>query len=170
MPAAHARGAVLNGLISLVIFFGLVACAGCGPAVDLTKGLQVLNVTTGWYDAGIVNGDNKLVPSISFALKNVSDQTLSSLQVNALFRLVDKPDELGNGFLTAAGSRGLAPGETTPLLTIRSRQGYTSTDPRQNMLHNSHFVDAKVELSAKYGSGQWTRIGVYPIARQLMAP
>ena len=170
MPAARARVGVLNGLIGLVILFGLIAFAGCGPAVDLTKGLQVLNVTTGWYDAGLVNGQNKLVPSVSFTLTNVSDQTLSSLQVNALFRFVNDPDELGSGFLTAAGSRGLAPGATTTTLTIRSQQGYTSTDPRQDMLHNSHFVDAKVELSAKYGSGEWTRIGVYPIARQLMAP
>jgi hypothetical protein len=36
------------------------------------------------------------------------------------------------------------------------------------MLQNSKFVDAKVELSAKYGSTQWTRIGSYPITRQLL--
>ena len=154
--------------LSLVLV-GLVAFAACGPAVDLTKGLQVLNVSTGWYDAGLVNGENKIVPSVSFALKNVSDATLASLQVNALFRLVNDPAEWGSGFLTAAGSRGLAPSGMTDVFVIRSQQGYTSTDPRQDMLHNSHFVDAKVELSAKYGSGQWTRIGVYPIDRQLLA-
>jgi hypothetical protein len=36
------------------------------------------------------------------------------------------------------------------------------------MLQNSHFVDAKVELFAKYGSTQWTRLGSYPITRQLI--
>ena len=36
------------------------------------------------------------------------------------------------------------------------------------MLQNSHFVDAKVELFAKYGSEQWKRIGEYPIARRLL--
>ena len=154
--------------LSLVLV-GLIAFAACGPAVDLTKGLQVLNVSTGWYDAGLVNGENKIVPSVSFALKNVSDATLASLQVNALFRLVNDPAEWGSGFLTAAGSRGLDAGVMTDVFVIRSQQGYTSTDPRQDMLHNSHFVDAKVELSAKYGSGQWTRIGVYPIDRQLLA-
>jgi hypothetical protein len=164
MPSARARVFVLNSLVGLVVF------AGCGPKVDLAKGLQVLTVSTGWYDAGRVNGQNKLVPSISFTLRNASPQTLSSLQVNALFRLVNDPAEWGSGFLTAAGSRGLAAGATTPMLTIRSQQGYTSTDPRQDMLRNSHFVDAKVELSAKYGSGPWTRIGVYQIVRQVMVP
>jgi hypothetical protein len=152
----------------LLLLIGLVASPGCGRPIDLTKGLEVSNVKTGWYDAGIVDGQNKLVPSVSFTLKNVSDETLVSLQVNALFRRVGEPDEWGSGFLTAADSRGLAPGATTPALTTRSQLGYKSSDPRQNMLHNKEFIDAKVELSAKYGSGQWTRIGEYPIARQLI--
>ena len=30
--------------------------AACGPDVDLTKGLQILDVSSGWFDAGLVNG------------------------------------------------------------------------------------------------------------------
>jgi hypothetical protein len=166
MASARAR-TVRGGFVSFLIL-GLGVLAGCGPAVDLTKGLQTQDISSGWYDDGIVNGENKLVPSISFTLKNVSSESLPVLQVNAIFRLVSGTDELGNAFFTL-GSVGVAPGATTPVLTLRSRQGYTSTDPRQDMLRNSHFVDAKVELSAKYGSGPWTRIGTYPIARQLLA-
>jgi hypothetical protein len=36
------------------------------------------------------------------------------------------------------------------------------------MLKNSQFVDAKVDLFAKYGSGQWTPIASHPISRQLL--
>jgi hypothetical protein len=36
------------------------------------------------------------------------------------------------------------------------------------MLANTHFVDAKVELLAKYGSTQWKRLGEYPIKRALI--
>ena len=53
---------------------------------------------------------------------------------------------------------------------MKSQQGYKGTEPRQQMLQNSHFVDAKAELSAKYGSGQWTRIGDYQIERKLVTP
>jgi hypothetical protein len=151
----------------LVILLALLSGA-CGPTVDLSKGLQVLDVSTGWYDGGIVEGKNKLVPSISFRLKNVSNRKLGTLQVNALFRRVAENDEWGSGFITVAGSEGLAPGQTTPPLTIRSQLGYTGTDPRQAMLENKQFVDAKVELFAKYESTQWTRLGEYPIARQLI--
>jgi hypothetical protein len=37
------------------------------------------------------------------------------------------------------------------------------------MLNNSQFVDARVELFAKYGPVQWTRLAEYPITRQLLA-
>ena len=51
----------------------------------------------------------------------------------------------------------------------RSERGYTGADQsRQEMLKNTHFVDAKVELFAKYGSTQWVRVGEYPIARELI--
>ena len=36
------------------------------------------------------------------------------------------------------------------------------------MLQNTQFVDAKVELFAKYASQQWARVGEYPIERRLI--
>ena len=38
------------------------------------------------------------------------------------------------------------------------------------MLQNSHFVDAKAEVSAKYGSTQWMRLSDYRIERKLITP
>jgi hypothetical protein len=147
----------------------LLSSSGCGPTVDLTKGLQIRDVQTGWFDAGIVNGKAKLSPTISFKLRNMSDQRLTVLQINGLFRRVNEKDEWGSGYVQAAGSEGLAPGATTPTLTMTSPLGYTGTDQsRQQMLQNSHFVDAKVELSGKYGSTQWVRLGDFPITRVLI--
>ena len=151
----------------LLLLVSVLVCAGCGPDVDLTKGLQVEIVSTGWFDVGVVNGQNKLVPSVSFRLKNISDQKLSTLQVTARFSRVSETDEWGNGFVIIADA--LKPGATTATLTAKSLIGYTgSAESRAEMLQNPHFVDAKVLLSAKYGSIQWTHVGEYPIARQLV--
>ena len=159
----------MRALVRFVLILIVVCTAACGPTVDLTRGLHVEILDTGWFDAGIVNGQNKLVPSVTFTLKNISTQKLTTLQVNALFRRVTEKDEWGSGFVTAAGSSGLAPGATTPPITIRSQLGYTGSDQsRQEMLSNSHFVDAKVEIFAKYGAAQWTRVGEYPITRKLI--
>ena len=153
----------------LLLILAIVSSAACGPTIDLTKGLQVSIVNSSWYDLGIVNGQNKLVPTVIFTLHNTSDQKLVTLQINALFRRVSENTEWGSGFLTVAGSQGLAPGATSDPFTIKSQLGYTGSEQsRMEMLQNTHFVDAKVELFGKYASTQWVRLGSYPITRQLL--
>jgi len=154
-----------SAALLLVLSF---ACAACGPDVDVTKALELNIVSSGWFDAGIVNGQNKLVPAVTITLKNNSDKTLGLLQVNSLFRQVNATEEWGSAFLTAAGSEGLGPG-ASKTLTLKSNNGYTgSGETRQEMLKNSHFVDARVEVFAKYGSTQWKKLGAYPVTRQLI--
>ena len=153
----------------LLVLLALSVSVACGPTVDLTKGLQVTIANSGWYDLGIVNGQNKLVPMVTFTLRNTSDQKLVTLQINALFRRVTENTEWGSGFVTVVGSQGLAPGATTDPVTIKSQLGYTGSEQsRQEMLQNTHFVDAKVELYGTYGSTQWVLLGTYPITRQLL--
>ena len=159
---------MVRASVRLLLVLASVSVAACGPTVDLTKGLQVTILDSGWFDAGIVNGQNKLVPSFTFTLKNVSDQKLVTIQVNALFRRVNENEEWGSGFKTVVGSEGLPSGSTTPPITVRSQLGYTGSEARQEMLQNSHFVDAKVELFGKYAATQWVLLGTYPIKRQLL--
>ncbi len=142
----------------------------CGPPVDLTKVLQVLDISTGWVEVGRVRGQNKLVPFVSFKLKNVSGQPVAVLQANLLFQRVTESEEWGSGFLQVTGSEGLADGATTKTLTVKSRLGYTGAESRADMLKNSHFVDAKVRVLAKSGSGQWTPLGEFPVERRLITP
>jgi hypothetical protein len=51
---------------------------------------------------------------------------------------------------------------------LQSALGYTSETPRLQMLQNSQFVDAKVELFLKQGSQVWAKLAEYPIQRQLL--
>ena len=141
---------------------------GCSEPVDLTKGLEILDISSGWRDAGVVNGQNKLVPSISFRMKNVSGTRLNILQVNAVFRRVSNEDEWGASFMTVAGSVGLAPGTSSEMLTLNSPNGYTGSEPEQLMIQNSQFIDAKVHLSAKYGAVQLMRLAEIEVTRRLI--
>ena len=128
----------------------LLVTAACGPTVDLSTNLEVLDAPPAGTTRGIVDGKNKLVPSVTFKVRNKSDQSLVVLQVNAIFRRVTDKDEWGSGFVTVAGSEGLDPGAISKEITLRSELGYTGTETRAEMLQNSQFVDAKVELFAKY--------------------
>ena len=157
-----------RGLI-LVLVFALFGSGCGGPAVDLKQGLQIDVVDTGWFDAGIIDGKNKLVPTVSFTVKNVSDQKLVSLQMMAsFFRVSDTSSEWGNSLLNVVGSEGLAPGATSATLTMKSPLGYTGEDPRADMLKNAKFVDAMVKLVAKYAAIQWTHVREVPIERKLI--
>src|SRR5215216_3629355 len=57
---------------ALCCLAALTLLSGCVRSRDVQKDLKVLDVRTGWYDAGIVEGKNKLVPSISLKIENVS--------------------------------------------------------------------------------------------------
>jgi hypothetical protein len=129
--------------------------------------VQVEVTTSGWRVAGIVDGKNKIVPSVSLTLKNVSNQTLNALQTNAVFRLAATNAEIGADFRPVSSSGGLPAAASTEKITLRAPLGYTGTDPVDELLNNSRFGDAKVEVFVKAGSGQWTRVGEFPIARQL---
>jgi len=151
-----------------LVLLAALATASCGPKVDLTKGIQVVDVSTGWWDAGVVNGQNKLVPSVTFKFKNVSEQTLPVLQANVVFRRVTEDKEWGSSFVKITGTEGLAPGATSESQTVKSQLGYTGSESRQQMLDNAQFVDAKIELFAKYGNIQWQKVGEYPVPRTLI--
>jgi len=70
---------------------------------------------------------------------------------------------------TAIDRDGLPAGQTTPgSLVLRSNLGYTGTESRLQMLQNSNFVDAKVEIFGKHGSRTWQKLGEYMIDRQLL--
>jgi len=141
---------------------------GCGPPGDVSRDVRVQTVSSGWVDEGLVHGKKKLVPTISVTLQNASGRKLTMLQMNALFHRVGDDDEWGTGFVTVTGSEGLAPGGATAV-SVKSPLGYTGTESGQAMLANSQFVDASVDLFARYGSTQWTRLGQYRVSRQLLA-
>ena len=153
-------------LAALFLVAFSVSCGG--PAVDLTKGVQFVDVTSGWLDVGIVDGQNKLVPSLTFKLKNTSDQSLNVLQANVVFHRGTDADEWGNAFLPIAGSEGLAPGATSKSFTANSQQGYKSTEPRADMLKSQYFIDARAEVSVKYAANAWQKCGDFPITRQII--
>ena len=146
-----------------------LSLAGCSRAVEVEKVIKVTDVHTGWYDAGLQpDGKNKLVPSISLKLQNVSTELVESVQVNAIFRRVGEGDAWGEHFVRAIGRDGLPPGATGNPIVLRSNLGYTGTQPRLQMLQNKEFVDAKVEIFGRHGSRTWVKIGEYPIDRQLL--
>ncbi|MGE3402957.1 MAG: hypothetical protein AB7K63_10240 [Vicinamibacterales bacterium] len=145
-----------------------LAVAGCSRTVDVTQALEITEVQTGWYDMGIVDGQNKLVPSISLRLQNTDQDTVGGVQLNAIFRRVGEADGWGEHFVQAIPRDGIGPGATTNPIVLRSTLGYTGTQSRLEMLQNAQFVDATVDIFGKQGRGGWVKMGEFTIDRQLL--
>jgi len=182
----------LPGALGLVLA-GVLA-GGCGASLDARTALAVADVTTGWLDVGLDElGRNKLVPTISFRLRNVSDERIRTLQLNGVFRrcqpapagggapssdvvpagpaagtCAGEDQEWGNAFVRAVGRDGLDPGAAAGPFTMESGLGYTGEQPRLEMLRHRDFVDVKVEIFVKHRADPWTRLSEHPIDRQLL--
>ena len=180
----------------LVVAALIAVAAGCGgPPLDPSTTLAVTDVTTGWLDVGVDElGRNKLVPTISFRLENVSQGRVRTLQLSGVFRrclpvyegqpmpasevsppnsgmgtCAGEPQEWGNAFVkSAVGREGLEPGMGTTQFTMQSGLGYTGEQPRLDMLQHGDFVDAKVELFIKHRADDWVMLNEYQIERQLL--
>jgi hypothetical protein len=159
---------LFRGAIGGLLLLALIAPAGCGRPVALGTALQVTDVSTGWFDSGIVNGQNKLVPSVTFRLRNASSERLRSVQLNTLFMLLPENEEWDATLTQGVLGQGLDAGTSTESMTVRGKVGFTSAQPRAEMLQHRLFKDVNVRIFAKHGSEQWVRLGEYRVARQLL--
>jgi hypothetical protein len=146
--------------------------AACGRSVDIKQAIEVADASSGWYDAGIVDGKNKIVPSVTFKLKKKPDADVSGLALNVVFRhpppaganLEEDWDEV---FIQRAEFKDA--NETEPL-TVRPEKGYTGDPPqtRLDILSHSQFRDLRARIFAKYSSSQWVEVGTVDVQRQLI--
>ena len=143
-----------------------IAPAGCSKPVDLKSSLEVTDVSTGWFDAGIVDGKNKLVPSVTFRLHKKADVDLSGVSLNMVFKRVGEEDHWDDVFVQRVAFQN---GQTAPV-TVRTEAGYTGDPPqtRADMLKHSQFRDMSVQIFAKQSSSQWIELHKVDVQRVLL--
>jgi len=159
---------MIRRAIPAVLFALLVSflTASCGPPVDLKQAVQVTDTSSGYFDAGIVAGKNKLVPSVTFKLKKKPDANVSSTSLNVVFLFAGTTDHADDVYVQSVAFEG---DETKPI-TVRTQWGYTGDPPqtRAEMLKNSQFRDMEVQIFAKQSSSQWVELQRVPVNRQLL--
>jgi hypothetical protein len=163
---------VRRHLPSVALMLALVLpSASCRPAPDLREMLEVTDVTTGWFDAGIVDGRNKIVPSVTFRLRQRGENRVDRVSLNVLFRHpplegTDTEEEWDEVYVQSAAFQD---GQTPPLV-VRTEKGYTGEPPqsRMDLLQHTMFRDVRARVFARYGAGQWVELAVLDVERQLL--
>lgn len=150
----------------LLIATAALLLVACGQPVDLKTSLQVTDLATGWYDAGIVDSKNKLVPSITFRLKNTSPSELPYVSMNLVFRNLvtsETHEEVFKQRLPLTNNQ-------SELITIRAQNGAVGEPPqsRQEMLQNSNFQDMEAVILVRQSASQWVELHRVRVERQLV--
>src|SRR5262245_49303841 len=122
-------------LVLAVLFF--LAPAACGPSVDLSKALEVTDLLTGYYDAGVKDGKNHLVPSISFRLHNKASKAIGPVQLSVAFWQKGADGEWDSSVVQAITGKGLDAGATTDSILVRATVGYNLEGARVDLFSHS---------------------------------
>ena len=156
----------IAGAIGLAVF--LSASAACGPAVDIKK-LSVVDTLTGWYDDGSKDGLNRLVPTVTFRLKNDSDIPANRVSLTIAFWKDGDDGEWDGREVMGIGPTPIGPGATTEPLLVRATVAYTLQPPsaRDDLFVHSMFKDVTARIIAKR-DGKLERIGEVRIDRRIL--
>jgi len=144
-----------------------VAATGCN-SVDLKTQVQVVDVSSGYYDNGLTpTGLNHMVPSVTFSLRNVSDREVSSIDMVVMYWADGQDSEQDEALIKVVPGSGLPAGATTEPVVSRSRVGFTLEGARAELFTRSRFVDWTAKLFLKRG-GKIVPAGEYKIERKLL--
>lgn len=160
------RGHVARLLCALLLVATATACS----QVDLKTTLEIQEVSSGYYDAGVTDaGLNKLVPSLTFRLKNISSEPVNSVEVMVFFwgTEYDQAKELDEVIVKAIGSEGLAPGALSEPIVVRSKQGFSLEQARAELFNHRLFRDTTAKVFMKRG-GKIVAFGEYTTERRLL--
>jgi hypothetical protein len=160
------------------VLLAAFVAAGCSKPVDLKQALQVVDPVTGYHDVGVVDGRNKIVPSVTFRIKKNTDVNLRPLSLNVAFKKLppagtavppgsSTEEDWDDKFVQSVPFDG---NQTAPL-TFQAGAGFTAEPPqtRADMLKNRYFQDVRVHVFAKHSASQWVEIATFDIPRQLLA-
>jgi hypothetical protein len=146
-------------LARIAATLGLLAATACAPAVDLSKALEVTDSLGGYYDAGLKDGWNYLKPSISFRLRNKSNQKLGPVQITVAFWKDGDDGEWDSTVLQGIHAEGLPAGATTESLLARANIGYRLEGARADFFSHHAFQDVTAKLFASQGGR------IYPLGQ-----
>ena len=154
-------------VLRVAALLAALTVAGCS-SVDLKTAVQITDVSSGYYDNGLTPaGLNHLVPSLTFTIRNASDQELSSIDMVVMFWATGDDTEQDESVIKVIGGSGLAPGASAEPVVVRSKIGYTLEQPRSELFAHRLFRDWTAKLFVKRG-GKIVPAGDYPIERRVL--
>lgn len=164
---SFASGAAFAAVVALICL-GQTACKSYNDQ-QIKASLEIIDVNTSWTMKEYRQWPNPkltLVPTVTFRLKNNSAEILRYINVNAIFKELNAVQNLGDCFRAAVRSEGLAPGATSPLITMASNFGVAGTN-LESFKINPEWRTYYVKLFIQMGGPRHVPMGEFRVSRQI---
>jgi len=158
-----------RGPAGLAIALALAVC-GC-RSHDAARELAVSALETYWIVDSPQQGQNYVAPVVRFRLKNVSAETIGSIQARARFPAPDQGDEVWGSIQEQVSTwrHPLEPGADR-LVTVRSAGRYHAPVDPQDILRSPGFKDPRVQVFVRIGGSPWALVAEAAVERRIGAP
>ena len=158
----------------LFVVLALQFCLACSDAKSekILRALVLEDVAAYWAIQGQDDEKNNYIhPVIRFRVVNGSDQDLDYVQVMAVFKRENLPDEpWGNAFTYSISEEPIPPGDSSEPITLRSDTSFISKDSPQQMFLNEKWEEVEVEIFLRVGPSSWQILETRQVPKHFGAP
>jgi hypothetical protein len=170
---ANERRSLMKRFAPHVLVLGallLAALTGCKvmSSDDLKNSIEVLDYSSVWVSKYYQPWPERLilVPQVSFRIKNVGPKPLKYVNFNAVFNFKGDPENFGDAFLAAIRGKAVKPGETSPVITMKSNLGVDGKN-LAGIRDNPEWKQAQVRLFAISRGSTPVPLGVFDVSRDI---
>jgi hypothetical protein len=143
--------------------------AGCRAPSDaeIKSTIEVLNVETKWVMKEYRQWPNpilKIVPSVTFNVKNNSQEPLKYVNFNAIFKYKFDPETRGDCFLAAIGREPIQPSSLSSAIFMRSNYGVQASNLQAIKTSPEWGKPWAVKLFVQWKGSHPVQLGEWPVS------
>ncbi|UCC38859.1 MAG: hypothetical protein JSV96_13705 [Candidatus Aminicenantes bacterium] len=158
-------------IIATILLFFILQRAGLMKTIspeELKASIELTDIETKWVKKIYMPWPQQLtlVPAISFRVKNLTDKPLRYINFNAVFKLKDDYENLGDSFLSAIRGEPIMPGELSEVILLKSNYGVEGKS-LNSFKNNPHWRMSFVRLFAQSKGSQHVLLGEWDISKKI---
>lgn len=161
---------ILTMAVIAIILAFLMQKVGCRTMSneELQASIEVVDVETKWVMKVYHPWPPQLtlVPAISFKVRNLSDRPLRYVNFNAVFRIKDTYENIGDNYKSAIRNDPIPPGEESDEILLKSNFGVEGKS-LASFKKNPEWKAFTVTLFAQSKGSQFVELGNWDVSRTI---
>lgn len=155
---------IVLAIIFVVLFYKYVILDTMG-AKELAESIKVVDYDTKWVEKESTADEVKIVPSITFKIKNTGKRPLEYVTFEGVFEIEESGKVLSDGVAQSFFDKPLMPGEVSDNIFIKAFFGYSGRT-KASIMENKEWKQIRVKIFARAKGSTPVAIGeIYPIKK-----